>query len=68
MEVMKIAQKESQYPSNLKFLIKIYSLKDGESTVCDGKDISMKITYNKNDLSSIEVFREKIKEDDIKTD
>ena len=53
---------------NLKFLIKIYSLKDGESTVCDGKDISMKITYNKNDLSSIEVFREKIKEDDIKTD
>ena len=51
MEVLKIAQKESHYPSNLKFLIKIYSLKDGESTVCDGKDISMKITYNKNDFS-----------------
>ena len=63
MEVMKIAQKESLYPSNLKFLIKIYSLKDGESTVCDGKDISMKITYNKNDLSYIEVFRQKLKEE-----
>lgn len=63
MEVMKVAQKESQYPSNLKFLIKIYSLKDGESTVCDGKDISMKISYNKNDFSYIEVFRQKIKEE-----
>ena len=68
MEVLKIAQKESQYPSNLKFLIKIYSLKDGESTVCDGKDISMKITYNKNDLSLIEVFRQKIKDDDLRGD
>ena len=68
MEVLKIAQKESHYPSNLKFLIKIYSLKDGESTVCDGKDISMKITYNKNDFSYIEVFRQKMNEDDIKID
>ena len=39
MEVLKIAQKESDYPSNLKFLIKIYSLKDGDSIICDGKDI-----------------------------
>lgn len=59
MEVLKIAQKESSYPSNLKFLIKIYSLKDGDSVICDGKDIYLKITYSKNDISTIEIFYQK---------
>lgn len=60
MEVLKIAQKESEYPSNLKFLIKIYSLKDGDSVICDGKDIYLKITYSKNGLSIIEIFHQDI--------
>ena len=60
MEVLKIAQKESDYPSNLKFLIKIYSLKDGDSIICDGKDIYLKIAYSKNSISLIEIFHQDI--------
>ena len=65
MEVLKIAQQESLYPSNLKFLIKIYSLKDGETTICDGKDIYLKITYSKKNFSYIEVFHQNKKESEI---
>lgn len=66
MEVLKIAQKESAYPSNLKFLIKIYSLKDGDTTICDGKDIYLKITYSKKSFSYIEVFHQTKTELDLK--
>lgn len=62
-ELLKLMDKEkkkisftSQHLFNSKFLVKVYTLKDGDIISCEDGGVSLKVHYNKNDVSIIEFF------------
>ncbi len=62
-ELLKLMDREkkkisftSQHLFNSKFLVKVYTLKDGDIISCEDGGVSLKVHYNKNAISVIEFF------------